>query len=335
MLNIPNKVKEINSSSFEDLTDELLTSQKPVILRGLVNHWELTKKGKESDDSARKYINNFYNDKPVHILTAPAEVKGRYFYNDDLSGFNFERKNALLSNVLEEIISKSTQPNSKTQYVGSTSVDHILPGFRNENDIPKLKDDSLISIWIGNQSRIAAHYDIPENLACTVVGKRRFTLFPPEQLENLYVGPLDFTLAGQPASLVDFHNPDFKKFPKFKEAIKNAQVAEVEAGDAIFIPSMWWHHVESLSQFNVLINYWWRQVGLYMGAPLDALNHALLSIKDLPEEQRKAWRNIFDYYIFSPQNQNHIPQDKRGVLNPIDENLARQLRALLLNRLNR
>ncbi len=335
MLNIANKVEEIASSRLEDLTDELLTSQKPIILRGLVNHWELTKKGKISDDSARQYINSFYNDKPVHTLIAPAEVKGRYFYNDDLSGFNFERKNTSLSNVLEEIISQSKQKYSKTQYVGSTSVDYILPGFRNKNDIPKLKESSLVSIWIGNQSRIAAHYDIPDNLACTVVGKRRFILFPPAQLENLYIGPLDFTPAGQPASLIDLHNPDFEKFPKFREAIKNAQVAELEAGDAIFIPSMWWHHVESLSQFNVLINYWWRQVGLYMGAPLDALNHALLSIKDLPEEQREAWRNVFDYYIFSPQEQNHIPQEKRGVLNPIDENLARQLRALLLNRLNR
>ena len=29
-------------------------------------------------------------------------------------------------------------------------------------------------------------------------------------------------------------------------------------GDAIYIPPLWWHHVESLGQFNVLVNYWYR-----------------------------------------------------------------------------
>ncbi len=85
----------------------------------------------------------------------------------------------------------------------------------------------------------------------------------------------------------------------------------------------------------MLINYWWRQVDLFMGSPLDALNHALLSIRDLPESQREAWKNIFEYYVFSPQDNSHIPDEKRGVLKPIDEQLARQLRALLINKLNR
>ena len=41
-----------------------------------------------------------------------------------------------------------------------------------------------------------------------VAGRRRFTLFPPEQVANLYIGPLDLTPAGQPVSLVDQAQPD-------------------------------------------------------------------------------------------------------------------------------
>ena len=57
--------------------------------------------------------------------------------------------------------------------------------------------------------------------------------------------------------MVDFANPDFEKYPRFREAIAAGQMAELEPGDAVFIPAMWWHHVEGLSAFNTLVNYWW------------------------------------------------------------------------------
>ena len=190
---------------------------------------------------------------------------------------------------------------------------------------------------MGSRSRIAAHWDLPDNIACCAVGRRRFTLFPPDQLENLYVGPLHFTPSGQEVSLVDFHNPDFDKHPKFREALKSARVAELEPGDAVFVPSMWWHHVEGLESLNVLINYWWRQSPDYMGTPVNVLKHALLTIRDLPAEQRRAWHDIFQYYVFDADDSTfeHIPERAQGPLGPINEQTARMLRAELLKKLNR
>ena len=145
------------------------------------------------------------------------------------------------------------------------------------------------------------------------------------------------TPAGQAISLVDFHKPDFDKFPRFRKALESAQVAEMEPGDALFIPSMWWHHVEGLDSFNVLINYWWRQSPKYMSTPVNTLNHALLTIRDLPPEQRKVWHDIFQYYVFDADETSfeHIPEQARGPLAKVDENIARRLRADLLNKLNR
>lgn len=332
--NLP-PVKEISSASYLDLTDDLLCSSQPVVLRGLTSEWPLVNKAKKSAAEATQYLNSFANQNPVQAFIAPPDVKGRFFYNEQLDGFNFTPKTTTFAAVLDEIASYQQTQTNPSIYLGSTSVNHILPGLRQQNDIKVLEGAPLVSIWVGNQSRIAAHYDVPDNLACVVAGKRRFTLFPPDQLENLYIGPLDFTPAGPPASLVDFHKPDFERFPKFRDALEHGLVTELEVGDAIFIPSMWWHHIEGLSSFNVLINYWWRQVEEFMGTPADALNHALLSIKDLPKVQRKAWQNIFDYYVFNPRENDHIPSERKGSLGPLDDLSARKLRAMLINKLNR
>jgi hypothetical protein len=328
-------IEEITDATSESLTPELLCSTTPVVLRGLVNDWPLVKQAGVSNLAAQNYLREHYNQNKIRAFVADAKHQGRFFYNDDLSGFNFTPTTTTFDKVLDDLAEYEHSPKPPGLYMGSTLVDHILPSFRDNNDLTLAIDNPLISVWVGNQSRIAAHYDVTDNIACVAAGKRRFTLFPPDQLDNLYIGPLDFTPAGQPASLVDFAKPDLVKHPKFSDALQHAQVAELEAGDAIFIPSMWWHHVEGLSDFNVLVNYWWRQVGIHLGAPMDALNHALLSIRDLPQAQRDAWRGVFEHYIFSPQDQSHIPKDKRGVLNPIDELQARKLRASMLNKLNR
>lgn len=328
-------IAEIAITADHSLPEGMLQAATPIVLRGYVSNWPVVKNCENKPDAVMDYLSHFYNQKPVHVMRSDASNLGRLFYNEDLTDFNFSRSRESLTQVFEELRNHDNQTAVDTLYVGSTAIDHIFPGFRKDNDLAPLQHNALVSIWMGNQSRIAAHYDAPDNIACVVAGRRKFTLFPPEQLKNLYIGPLDFTPAGQPASLVDFHDPDFERFPLFKTALEQALVAELEPGDAIYIPSMWWHHVEALSNFNVLINYWWRQVENYIGAPADALMHAILSIRDLPESQRNSWRQVFEHYVFAPQQQNHIPDNVKGSLNPLDDNSARYLRGLLLNKLNR
>ena len=156
-------------------------------------------------------------------------------------------------------------------------------------------------------------------------------------MSNLYIGPLDFTPAGQSISLVDFRKPDLDKFPKFAAAMEHAQFAELGPGDAIFIPSMWWHHVEALERFNVLVNYWWRQSPEYMDTPTNVLMHAILSVRELPPEQRRAWQELFRQYVFEASDETtaHIPANARRVLGPLDSDAARALRAQLLKKMNR
>jgi hypothetical protein len=193
------------------------------------------------------------------------------------------------------------------------------------------------AIWIGNRTIASSHYDSPNNIACCVVGKRRFTLFPPEQIFNLYPGPLEPTPGGQAISLVDFAAPDLEKFPRFRAALEAGQVAEVEPGDAVFIPSMWWHHVQALSDFNTLVNYWWTTLPPFIPTPMNTLYHAIWTLRDRPENEKMAWKQVFDYYVFGPSGLagEHLPEAARGVLGPITEDQARLIRAMLINKLNR
>jgi hypothetical protein len=319
------------------LPDTVLKATQPVVLRGLVASWPCVRAGLESPQAAAAYLRRFYRDTTVNALLGAPDIGGRFFYNDDLTGFNFRPAMLKLDTVLDEIARHQHAGQPPAVYVGSTTLDTCLPGFRDENDLNLGDRQPLISVWIGNRTRIAAHHDLPDNLACVAVGHRRFTLFPPQELDNLYIGPLDFTPAGQAISLVDFAKPDFARFPKFADALQRAQIAELGPGDAIFIPSMWWHHIESLDSLNVLVNYWWRQSPAYMDSPMNALMLAIMSVRDLPAEQRKAWENLFHHYVFEADagTTAHIPEKSRRVLAPLDAEAARELRARLLKKLNR
>jgi hypothetical protein len=331
------KIKEIHDCKPDAIPEAIYTSSEPIVLRGLVKDWPIVKESLRSDEDAVEYLKRFYTDKTVGTFLAPPDIKGRFFYNDDLSALNFETKRLPLNTVLDKILEHKNDVNPPAIYVGSTTVDVCLPGFRAQNDVKISDYNPMVSIWMGNQSRIPCHYDGPDNIACVVTGKRRFTVFAPEHINNLYPGPIDFTPAGQAVSLVDFHNPDFEKYPNFKSAMDAALIAELEPGDAIFIPSLWWHHIEGLDPFNVLVNYWWRAVPDYVGAGIDLIRHAILNIRDLPEKEKAGWKDLLDYYIFNDPSvvTQHIPKDAQGFLAPVDDLRARQLRALLISKLNR
>ena len=330
-------IREISGLRPAELTDAILAASAPLVLRGLAADWPMVQAARLSDQAGADYLRRFYQGAPVVAMLGAPEMAGRFFYNDDLSGLNFQLANVRLDQVLAELDRQRDNPVPPTIYVGSTTVELVLPEFRQENDLPLGARDPLMSLWIGNRTRIAAHFDLPDNIACVAAGHRRFTLFPPEQLSNLYIGPLDFTPAGQSVSLVDICQPDLEKFPRYAEAARHAQVAELGPGDAIFIPSMWWHHIEALDSFNVLINYWWRQSPGYMDTPSSALMLALMTLRDLPPAQRAAWKEIFRHYVFDSDGSEaeHIAPAARGALAPFDLNKARVLRADLLKKLNR
>jgi cupin-like protein len=335
----PKKAEEWDDVDAALFKNTIKPRGRPAILRNLVRHWPATQAGRESPQALIAYIKAYYGGLPAPMFEGHAGIDGRFFYNDTLDGFNFESKRALLSDVLDRLNDGLDNISAPALYSGSVSLPVYLPGFSNANHVRSLitSESVLESIWIGNRTRIAPHFDNTENLACVVGGRRRFTMFPPDQISNLYVGPLDLTPAGQPVSLVDVRNPDLTRFPRFAHALEVAEVAELSAGDAVYIPALWWHNVEALEHFNVLVNYWWRDVPDYFESPSMSLLHCLLTVKSLPPDQRRSWKAVFDYLIFQSEGPalEHLPPQVQGLFGELTQAKADRIRSILLKHLSR
>ena len=169
-------------------------------------------------------------------------------------------------------------------YVGSTVIRKCFPGLLEENPLALGVNNPLVSIWMGTRTRIAAHFDYPDNLAAVVAGRRRFLLFPPEQIDNLYVGPGGFHPGGpgyQPGGQRD--TPISSDILATGMPWPRRRWPSWDPGTRFSYPSLWWHQVEGLAAFNVLVNYWWRSVPAALGNPMDALIHCLMAFNGLPE----------------------------------------------------
>ncbi|MFA5964316.1 MAG: cupin-like domain-containing protein [Sphingomonas sp.] len=322
--------------------EALLHAPEPVVLKGLASDWPLVAKGLESADAAIAYLSRFDTNRQITGYTADSAAGGRFFYNADLTGMNFARERVGLSDYLARIRSHFDDPDPPSLYIGSTDIDLYLPGFASENPSPVASDTlatypPLASIWIGNRTIASAHWDMSNNIAICAVGRRRFTLFPPDQVANLYPGPIEPTPGGQVVSMVDFDAPDFARHPGFRDAVAAAEIAELDPGDVLIYPALWWHQVEALDRFNVLVNYWWNEAQDFADTPMTTLLHGLLALRDRPLPEKQAWRTLFDYYVFGPAQQAgaHLPEHARGPLGQLDEASARRLRAQVLQRLNR
>lgn len=91
----------------------------------------------------------------------------------------------------------------------------------------------------GRGTKVQMHYDIDlaDLLLCHFGGKKHVLLVPPEQTKYLYRVPYSFSAL----HAIDLTDPDYEQFPALKKITPS--VAELEHGDALFIPSGYWHYI--------------------------------------------------------------------------------------------
>jgi hypothetical protein len=335
-------MKELVGITRERFERDVPSGYEPVVMRGAVAHWPLVAQGRAGLEACLQYLMGFDRGEAVDAVLAKPEATRAFGYKPELDGFNFLRDKRPYAALFEQLWRYSHFPDPPCLAAQSALVSDALPGLEQANPCPLL--DAVIAprIWIGNRATVPAHFDDSHNIACVAAGRRRFTLLPPACAPLLYLGPPDHAPTPAPMSVVaDLHTADRSRFPLLDEALSHAVVVELEPGDAIYIPPLWFHQVEALApHLNILMNYWWRP----LAAPqrqddlhLAALRLAMLALRHLPDGEREGWRALFGHYVFGARGAElaHIPEGQRHLFGDIDAAADAVIREDLIDRLKR
>jgi hypothetical protein len=316
----------------ERFLSELVPGCRPVVLRGLIDDWPAVRAARDSPRALTRYLAKFDAGMRIEVFFGEPAIAGKYYYGEGLQGFNFERRMMGFGAALQAIVDAVEAPGGKSVYAGSAPCRECLPGFGPDNAMPLLAPETPPRIWLGTASNVSSHYDTFDNLACVIAGRRRFTLYAPELIGRLYVGPIDRTMAGPPVSLAASSAPDDERFPLFREVRDQAWVCELGAGDALYLPKLWWHQVESLAVFNGLVNYWWDGLAAGPDSPYTSLLLAMITIAERPPAERQAWKAFFDHYVFRSQGHPlaHLAPEERGLLGPLKPDNYANIRARVM-----
>jgi hypothetical protein len=327
----PAPVPEIEGITRERFDAEVRPAEKPAVFRGLAKDWPGVEAAHKGNREICEYLLACGPTRSVTGLMAPPEVEGRFFYNEEMTGFNFTKHKGNLEAFLGELLRIAGEEKPNAMAVQSEVIPELLPGFCPQSPMPLVPDFVEPRIWIGNRIRVAPHYDLMENIAVCLAGRRRFTLFPPEQVGNLYAGPFELTPAGTPVSMVDPLAPDLERYPRYPQAWSNALQVTLEPGDALYIPYTWWHGVEALEPVSILVNYWWNEAPPEIAGQYDALLHAIFAFRHLPERERKVWRVMLDHYVFEKNGDpaEHLPDHAKGIMGPASPRLFARMRQML------
>ena len=315
---MPSAIDEFHASDHVFSQAHLVGRDRPLVIRGLCADWPLVTAARQSDTAFARRLAGYDNGTDVDTLLMAPEEKGVIGYNADMDGFNYRHFRVSVTDALRKLASYSRREDAPGVALQSALIQACVPGFLHDHPMPALAAHIQPRLWVGNRVTPPAHFDASHNLAVVVCGCRRFTLFAPEQVRNLYIGPLDFAPTGAAISIARLDQADDPRFPRLSQALEHSLASELHPGDAIYMPPLWWHHVVSLEPLNALVNYWWKPVtadGLIPDSGLGAIMHAVLSLKSLPPEERMAWKALFDHYVFNQEDcAAHIPPARRGVL---------------------
>lgn len=133
-----------------------------------------------------------------------------------------------------------------------------------ENQLGLRMPATDFNLWLGPGGHTTClHYDPVDGTLIQLHGAKRVILFPPSQLYHLYpfsvLTHLRHGLRLRASySQVYPDRPDFKSFPKLKQALNHRYEVILNRGDVLYIPAGWWHELTTLGDEMVCsVNRFW------------------------------------------------------------------------------
>jgi hypothetical protein len=162
--------QDVGPDVFEN---EIIPRNQPAVLKSIVKDWPAVAAGRESPEAMCRYLRQFDTAKRANATVGPPGIDGRFFYRDDLHGFNFERKLVTIGTALDNLAALIDVPDPPAIAMQAVPVADVLPGFEKENDLCLIDPRVAPRLWLGNKTTTATHYDNYSNIACVVAGRRR------------------------------------------------------------------------------------------------------------------------------------------------------------------
>ena len=290
--------------AFDRLADE---GTAPLVITGALEHWplasELRKAGSPTAQIA--VLERLIGRRKLHYTTIAPEQHGHLGYTADGKGTNFTFTSGgkvPFSQFGAALRVTLAGPQGGAVYMQSAPLGGFPELLPHVPDLPYLAGgaEGYRQLWIGSGGHVVnLHFDPTHNLIAMLTGQKRVTLVPPDNMGSMYPAPLDCRLGDAIGSQVTLLAPDFERHPRAPAELAKAQVATLEAGDVLYIPPMWWHHVESFG-LNVMLNKWVLPVSAarFTDITLNVVR-GILVFDHIPAIVRLRYRDFYHATLFA------------------------------------
>ena len=224
-LDLSLKIDRVENISRKDFQQNYMKPQKPVIIKHLF--------GKDAEiynwtfDKFKKELGH------IDVGIFDAEGKKRkddrsYKTTDDYMNFG----------EYLDLIQK--EPTTKRLFL--FNVFKHKPELKKDFYFPDITDNVIRFLPLaffggkGAETRIHQDMDMSNVFLTEIVGRKRIVLFDPKYSELLYRYPFSVHTS------IDVNNPDYNRYPGLRKVV--GYDCYLEAGETIFMPSGWWHHIE-------------------------------------------------------------------------------------------
>ncbi|KAK6643528.1 hypothetical protein RUM43_005038 [Polyplax serrata] len=275
-----------------------MTDRKPLLIR----NWDI---GSCVKDWTSEYVSNKVGSEPVKIHVTKDEkmdfINKNFIYKtlpfDELIRrvFRYKQEDYFID-PFEKYYMRSLGNDPRGRDVANfflqcrtLAEDLNVPPFYDEKDF-------FSSVFRASSQGVQlwTHYDIMDNILIQVRGKKRIILWPPSEVDNIY-------LIGDKSEVLDIDNPDLEKYPKFKNAIRYE--CTMLPGDILFIPALWFHNTIAIEPC-LGVNIFWKNLShqlyykndsygnkdlLPAAKSLHSLETAIKSLKILPSDYRNFY----------------------------------------------
>ena len=302
------------AADFDRLAEE---GTGPLVLAGCLDGWPLRQalEAAGAPDLQIAELTRLIGPRRLHYTTIAPEQRGHLGYTADGTRTNFSFTSgrkvpfAQFADALNATLGGEGRGAVYMQSAPLTGFPELLPHVP---DLPYLTGgaEGYRQLWIGSGGHVVnLHFDPTHNLIAMLAGRKRVTLVPPDNMGNMYPAPLDCRLGDAIGSQVKLLDPDRTRHPRAAEELDKALVAEIGPGDVLYIPPMWWHHVESFG-LNVMINKWVLPVSSRHFTDLTAnIVRGLLLFDRLPPASRAGLRAAYSAALFGAASLPALPPE--------------------------